>query len=66
MDAKFPHVTVDLVGTDGNAFVILGKVSRAMRIAKVPQEDIDAYMNEAKSGDYDHLLAVTVKTVEVV
>ena len=58
-------IVVKLIGTDGNAFAILGKVKQAMRRGGVPQETIDAYLAEAMSGDYDNLLAVTMKYVEV-
>jgi hypothetical protein len=62
-EVKFPKVHVDLVGEDGNAFAILGRVSRAMRQAHVPLVDIEEYHKEATSGDYDHLLQVTMQTV---
>lgn len=62
-EVKFPDVTVPLVGEDGNAFSILGRVTKAMRKAGLSEEDIDAYMNEAMEGDYDHLLRVTMETV---
>lgn len=58
-------VDVELIGEDGNAFAIMGKVRRALRRARVPQKEIDAYIEEAKSGDYDHLLRVTMDTVNV-
>ena len=58
-------VTVKLIGEDGNAFAILGNVHRAMRDAGVSQEVIDQYRDDATSGDYDHLLAVTMEYVEV-
>lgn len=65
MDVKFPHVHVQLTGQDGNAFMVLGLTQKAMRRAGVDQADIDAYHTEATSGDYDHLLAVTMQTVDV-
>ena len=37
----------------------------AMQRAKVEKEVIDAYMEEAMSGDYDNLLRVTMDYVEV-
>lgn len=58
-------VAVCLTMVDGNAFAIMGTVSKAMKRAKVPQETIDAYMKEAKSGDYDNLLQTTMRYVEV-
>lgn len=62
---KYPDVKVKLVGTDGNAFAILGKVAGALRRAKAPKADIDAFMSDATSGDYDHLLGVCMKWVDV-
>lgn len=63
-EVKFPDVTVKLVGNDGNAFAILGSVSRALKAAG-HGDAVKAYMDEAMSGDYDNLLRVTVKTVNV-
>lgn len=62
---KHPHITVQLVGNDGNVFAILGTVAKAMRQAGVPAEEVDQYTFEAMSGDYDHLLATTIKWVDV-
>jgi hypothetical protein len=64
MNVKFPHIKVQLVGQDGNAYSILGRVSRAMRRAGVKKPDIDAFMKEATSGDYDHLLATCMRWVD--
>jgi len=63
-DIKYPDVVVTLVGQDGNAFSILGKVAAALRSAG-HGDAVDEYMNEAMSGDYDHLLRVTMQTVTV-
>ena len=63
MAVKFPEVSVKLVGEDGNAFSILGRVKKAMRRANVEPDQIDAYLNDAMSGDYNHLLHVTMETV---
>lgn len=63
--AKYPDVHVQLSGTDGNAFSILGRVVAALRNAGVAKEEIDAFRNEAISGDYDNLLATCVKWVDV-
>jgi hypothetical protein len=65
MQPKFPKVKVQLVGEDGNAFAILGKVKSAMRKANVPQAEIDKFMDEAMTGDYDHLLQTAMKWVNV-
>ena len=58
------NVKVVLVGTDGNAFAILGMVKRALVQAGF-KELADQYMKEAQSGDYDNLLRVTMEYVEV-
>lgn len=65
MSVKYPEIKVKLVGTDGNAFAIMGKVSNAMRRAKVPQKEIDECMEKMMSGDYDNLLRTAMEYVEV-
>jgi hypothetical protein len=58
-------VKVKLIGEDGNAFAIVGRVRQAMRRAGVSSVIIDEYTKEATSADYDNLLAVTMDYVEV-
>ena len=58
-------VKVKLLGEDGNAFYILGKVSKALREAGYSEGFIGAYQQEAKAGDYDHLLMVAMQYVDV-
>lgn len=62
---KFPHVSVKLVGTDGNAFAIIGTVSSALRRAKVPDADVREFQREATSGDYNHVLCTCMNWVNV-
>ena len=57
--------TVKLTGEDGNAFAIMGTVSRALRKAGLPKERIDKYIEESTAGDYDNLLRVAMKWVNV-
>jgi hypothetical protein len=57
--------TVKLIGEDGNAFAIMGRVKQALKRAGADQEYIDKYLREATSGDYDNLLAVSMEYVEV-
>lgn len=55
--------TLDARNLDGNAFAILGAVKKALQ--KAGQGDkVDKYMDEAMSGDYDHLLAVSQDYVD--
>lgn len=60
----YPNVKVKLVGSDGNAFAIIGKVCRALHSAGIPLENIEEYRTEAMSGDYDNVLQTTLKWVE--
>ena len=62
---KYPDIHVKLSGRDGNAFFILGTVLRALKQAKVPKEETDAFITEAKSGDYNHLLKTVCEWVDV-
>ena len=56
---------VKLTGSDGNAFAIMGKAKEAMKKAGISNDVIKKYIEEATSGDYDHLLQTTMKYVEV-
>jgi hypothetical protein len=49
---------------DGNAFAILGAAKKAMKVAGYDQETITQYYEDATSGDYNHLLQVSMKYVE--
>jgi len=65
-------VKVQLVGEDGNAFAILGRVSRALKSHLREQGNspaevkaiADQFMSEATSGDYDHLLRTCMEWVD--
>jgi len=63
---KAPEIKpeVQLVGEDGNAFSIMARVGMALRKAGADKEYIDQYQQEAMSGDYDNLLAVTMQYVD--
>lgn len=61
----YPDVEVKLIGHDGNAFVIIGAVSRAISRAH-GAEAADAWRTEAtQCGSYDELLRFVMSTVEV-
>ena len=57
--------TVKLVGEDGNAFSIMGRIKQSLRRAGADKEYIDKYLNEVTSGDYDHLLVVSWEYVDI-
>lgn len=64
--AKYDNVTVNLAGQDGNAFAVMAKVSSALRKEGVSNEEVEAYIQESMSGDYDNLLLTAMKWVNVV
>ena len=65
MTPRHPNVRVKLIDQDGNAFAILGRVTRELRRASIPRAEIDAFTGEAMAGNYDHLLQTVCSTVEV-
>ena len=56
---------VKLVGTDGNAFALIGRCRTAGRRAGYTSEQLEAFCNEAMSGDYDHVIATCCDWFEV-
>lgn len=54
----------DLVGVDGNAFSVMAYVARAMKEMGYPSDAIDCYKEEARSGDYNHLLCLSATMVD--
>jgi hypothetical protein len=64
MTIRYPDVHVKLVGEDGNAFSILGRVRAAMRRAGVPADQLNEFMQEAMGGDYDTLLQTCMRWVD--
>ena len=64
-ETKYPEITVQLTGEDGNAFAIMGTVTKALRRAKVSADEIAEYRTQSMSGDYDNLLRVEMAWVVV-
>lgn len=62
---KYPNIiiTMELEGEDGNAFVIMGHVSKRLKMAGATPEEISQYTMDCMSGDYDNLIAVQSKWV---
>ena len=71
---KYPELTVCLVGEDGNAYAIMGRVGSKLRIhlreegktKKEIDEIVEQYYSESMSGDYDNLLRVAMSYVNVI
>lgn len=53
-----------LVGIDGNAFAVMGYVRDAMRKEGCSLEEQKAYTKDAMSGNYSHLLYVSMNMIE--
>lgn len=53
-----------LVGVNGNAFSIIGYTTDAMKEASFSREEIKKYHDEAISGDYNHLLCVSMQWLD--
>ena len=62
---KYPDITVELVGQNGNAFNILGICLRTMSRSGLSKEEQEAFQTEATSGNYDHLLATCMEWFNV-
>lgn len=66
MEPKYPNVSVELEkGEDGNPFMVVGHVRMALKRAGVDSGEIDEFSEEALSGDYDNVLQIAVKWVDV-
>jgi len=57
--------TIDLLNGNGNAFSIMGRVKKVLMCKGADREYIEKYLKEATSGDYDHLLFVSMEYVDV-
>lgn len=58
------NAVVKLIGQNGNAFAILGRVRRGILHSDRP-ELADEFIMVVTSGDYDHLLATCMRYVTV-
>ena len=53
-----------MVGKDGNAFSIIGRVTKALRNARVPLEERKEFQAEATKTDYNNVLQTVMKWVD--
>lgn len=61
----FPEVAVQLTGSDGNAFAIMGAVGKALRKFGCDQLVVRDFQQEAMAGDYNQLLMTCMRWVDV-
>lgn len=62
---RYPNISVPLIGTDGNAFAVIGTVRRALHNSGINATEVTAFTNEAMAGDYDHLLQTCMAWIDV-
>jgi hypothetical protein len=62
---KYPKIKVQLTGKNGNAFVLIALVTKALKKNGVPAEEIKKFIEETMSGDYDNVLNTCMDWVEV-
>lgn len=62
---RYPDIEVELIGSDRNAFFIIGRVRMALKHAGVSVEEVAEFTEEASSGDYDNVLTTVMKWVTV-
>jgi hypothetical protein len=64
--AKFPAITISITGGPGNASRVIDAVANAMKRQGIDQYDIDSFLSEAASNDYDDLCRTIKSTVTVI
>lgn len=62
---RIPLPKLKLVGEDGSAYAIMGRVREALRKKKVPREVELRFVAEATSGDYNNVIATAMRYAEV-
>jgi len=63
-DPIHPDITIQLTGKNGNAMVIIASVTRALR-QNGYGDQAKEFVQEARSGDYNHVLQTAMKWVNV-
>lgn len=61
----YPDVHVELTGTDGNAFSVIGRVSAALKRAGLRDAAATFASDAMDCGSYDEMLQLAMRTVAV-
>ena len=68
MRPRYPDIKVQLVVreiSNSNSFAaIMGRVAQALRRHGIEGAEVDQFLTECRSGDYDNLLATCMKWVD--
>jgi len=65
MENEKEKPVVELLGSDGNAMMVIAKCRRALKASGYTKEQIEEFSKEAMSGDYDHVLQTAMEWCEV-
>ena len=65
MKAKYPDVTVRLVGEDGNVFSVIGRVARGLRRGGHADAAVEFEELAFNADSYDAVLRLAISYVEV-
>ncbi len=65
MQPKYPDIKVKITKQNGNVYFLLGIMIRALQKGGLAKPEIEAFQEEALSGDYDHFLQTAMKWVDV-
>ncbi|MBB5694425.1 hypothetical protein [Muricoccus pecuniae] len=60
---KYAKVALKISKTDSSAFGVVNAARKALQKAGAPPAEIETYMKEALSGDYNHVLNTTASWV---
>ena len=63
---EYERPEVQLSGEDGNVFFIIGRVSKALKRAGVPEMATEYQEKATSSGCYDEVLALTMEYVDTI
>ena len=66
MEPKYPGVNVQLSGEDGNVFLIISRVSRALKRAGYDDAAKEFSAAAMKAPSYDAVLRLCMETVNVI
>jgi hypothetical protein len=56
---------VKLVGTNGNSVALIAKARESLRKSGMSSQEIKEFVDDAMSGDYDHVLRTIMKYCEI-
>jgi len=64
-EVKYPDITVSFNGVNGNALNLIGIVRQALVRNHIDKAEITKFVDDAISGDYNHVLVTCMSTVNV-